>query len=288
MANKAIVLITGGNTGLGYETVKSLYAESEIPYTILMGSRSLSKAEDAISKLKSKVPESKSEVLPLQLDISSDESILAAYQYVSSKFGIIDVLINNAGASIDPLPDKKDDITAMRAAWNSTYDTNVTGTHILTHTFVPLILASNPNPNPKPSSSSPPTRRILFLTSGSTSLTTSSSPTGIQLLNLDPTSPPPGWPKPVSPTFVPYRVAKTGLNMLMLHWRKLVQRDGVKVWGVSPGFLATALGGNAKFLKDAGGEDAAVGGRFVRGIVEGERDKDEGKIVKRDGTIQEW
>jgi hypothetical protein len=39
-----IVLITRGNTGIGYEVVKALF-DSSGDYTILMGSRSLEKAK---------------------------------------------------------------------------------------------------------------------------------------------------------------------------------------------------------------------------------------------------
>lgn len=90
--------ITGGNTGIGYETVKALYASSK-PYKVLMGSRSLEKASDAISKLKAEVPESKSEVEAVQLDIEDDASIEKAFEEVKSKYGRVDTVVNNAGMS---------------------------------------------------------------------------------------------------------------------------------------------------------------------------------------------
>lgn len=96
MAEKHIVLITGGNTGIGYETVKALYA-SETPYTILIGSRSLEKAQDAISTLQSEISSSGSEVIPLQLDIEDDTSIENAFREVEGRWGRVDTLINNAG-----------------------------------------------------------------------------------------------------------------------------------------------------------------------------------------------
>ena len=88
--------ITGGNTGIGYEAIKALYASSQ-PYTILMGSRSLEKAKDAISKLKNEVAESKSEVEAIQIDIEDDASIEKAFEAVKSKYGRLDTLVNNAG-----------------------------------------------------------------------------------------------------------------------------------------------------------------------------------------------
>jgi NAD(P)-dependent dehydrogenase (short-subunit alcohol dehydrogenase family) len=40
-----------------------------------------------------------------------------------------------------------------------------------------------------------------------------------------------------------YRSSKTGLNMLMREWAKILKNDGVKVFAISPGFLATGLAG---------------------------------------------
>jgi NAD(P)-dependent dehydrogenase (short-subunit alcohol dehydrogenase family) len=101
MADSTIVLITGGNTGIGYESIKALYASPQ-PHTILMGSRSLDKAKESISKLKGEVPESKSEVVPVQIDIEDDASIEQAFTEVESKFGRIDTLVNNAGRHAFP------------------------------------------------------------------------------------------------------------------------------------------------------------------------------------------
>ena len=62
-----------------------------------MGSRSLEKAESSISKLKAEVLESKSEVVPIQIDIEDDASIEKAFGEVESKYGRVDTLVNNAG-----------------------------------------------------------------------------------------------------------------------------------------------------------------------------------------------
>ena len=96
MSGKSIVLVTGGNTGIGYESVKALYASSD-PHIVLMGSRSLDKAHDAIRKLQSEVPESKSEVVPIQCDVEDDASIEQLNKEIESKYGRLDVLVNNAG-----------------------------------------------------------------------------------------------------------------------------------------------------------------------------------------------
>lgn len=98
MTENSIVLITGGNTGIGFETVKALYASSS-PYTIIMGSRSLNKADDAISALQSEILSSKSEIVPLQIDIEDNNSIEKAFEKVESRYGKVDTLVNNAGTN---------------------------------------------------------------------------------------------------------------------------------------------------------------------------------------------
>ncbi len=48
---KTIVLVTGANTGIGWETVKSLLQSSRV-YHILLGTRILESGEEALAALK--------------------------------------------------------------------------------------------------------------------------------------------------------------------------------------------------------------------------------------------
>jgi NAD(P)-dependent dehydrogenase (short-subunit alcohol dehydrogenase family) len=83
---------------IGYETAKALFSRPE-PCHILMGCRgSLTRAEDAIARLRSLIPSSSSSAEPLSIDISSDESIASAFKLVEQKHGRVDVLVNNAGS----------------------------------------------------------------------------------------------------------------------------------------------------------------------------------------------
>jgi NAD(P)-dependent dehydrogenase (short-subunit alcohol dehydrogenase family) len=138
----------------------------------------------------------------------------------------------------------------------------------MTTIFIPLLLKSS---NP----------RLLFITSGISTLEGTSN----MALALN-HSPPKGWPKA---TFgIPaYRSSKTGMNMMMREWYKTLKEDGVKVWCISPGQLATGLGGSVEANKKMGAKDPADGGKFVRAVVEGHRDADVGKIVSVDG-VQAW
>lgn len=157
---------------------------------------------------------------------------------------------------------------SMREMWNASWNVNTTGTQMMTSTFIPLLLQSR---NP----------RLLFMTSGTSTLS------GTENMNLAVNQyPPKGWPKTAF-NITAYRSAKTGLNMLMREWYRMLKEDGVKVWCISPGFLATGLGGNAELLRKMGAQDPVVAGVLVRGVLEGERDGDVGKVVNRDG-VQDW
>ncbi|RAL13340.1 putative short chain dehydrogenase [Aspergillus homomorphus CBS 101889] len=263
-----IVLITGANTGIGFQIVRAL-SDSSKPYHILVGARSPTKAHEAIKAVQTEFPTSSSTLAPIQIDIEDDTSIQSAYNEISSTHGRVDVLINNAGASFE-LQAQPNTPQSDREIWNKSWNVNTTSTQIITSTFIPLLLRSA---NP----------RLLFLTSGTATLA------GTENLAIAVNRPPAatGWPKP-APLGVPaYRCAKTGLNMLMREWHRVLKPDGVKVFALSPGLLATGLGGNPELMRAMGAADPAVAGPFVRAVVEGERDADVGRVLTRDG-VQEW
>ena len=93
-----------------------------------------------------------------------------------------------------------------RQAWNKAWDVNVTGAHIMTTTFLPLLLKSQ---DP----------RLLFLTSGLSSLRENS--------DGDPRYPAPPAGLPKTQLFVGYRSSKAGLNMMMIEWTRALKNDGV-------------------------------------------------------------
>jgi len=102
MASPKVVLVTGGNNGIGYEAVKALL-QSDKAYHVLLGSRSLEKAKLAIETLHKECPESTNTVEAVQVDLTSDESIEKAFEQVKASPGHIDVLINNAGMHTSPI-----------------------------------------------------------------------------------------------------------------------------------------------------------------------------------------
>lgn len=97
MANsKQVIFITGANTGLGLETVKSLLKSSR-PVIILLGSRDLQKGTAAAEEVRKQFADSQSKVECVQIDVESDKSIEQAFETIQAKYHKVDVLINNAG-----------------------------------------------------------------------------------------------------------------------------------------------------------------------------------------------
>ncbi|KAI4162386.1 MAG: hypothetical protein LQ342_003952 [Letrouitia transgressa] len=228
MVDSKVILITGANTGLGLETIKSL-CSSSVKYDILLGCRDPSKGDAAISVLKQQYPSTASSLSVIQVDLASDDSLQKAVDTISTQHGRLDILLNNGGATFDPAIASGS--LSIREGFNKSWDVNVTGTHVLTTLAIPLLLKS----------ADP---RLIFMTSGTATLTETT------ILDTEPhkrinASPAAGWPKDGT-AMVPltaYRSSKTGLNMLMREWVRILRNDGVKVWCLSPGFLATGLGG---------------------------------------------
>jgi NAD(P)-dependent dehydrogenase (short-subunit alcohol dehydrogenase family) len=76
--------------------------------------------------------------------------------------------------------------------------------------------------------------------------------------------------------------------MLTVEWSRILKPDNVKVFAISPGFLATNLAGaTPEQLRSMGAQEPSFGAEFVRDVVEGKRDADAGKVLRKTG-IQPW
>ncbi|WP_114749333.1 SDR family oxidoreductase [Pleomorphovibrio marinus] len=88
-----ICIITGANSGIGYETTKLMCAEG---VTTILVCRSQEKAEKAIERIKQDIPDAKAEFAIA--DLSSQKQIGAMARDLLKRYPKIDVLINNAGS----------------------------------------------------------------------------------------------------------------------------------------------------------------------------------------------
>ena len=92
-----VAVITGANTGLGYETALALAAHGA---RVVLAVRNLDKGKDAISRIVSQSPQA--DVALQELDLTSLESTRTAAEQLRSNHDRIDLLINNAGVMWTP------------------------------------------------------------------------------------------------------------------------------------------------------------------------------------------
>lgn len=95
-----VILVTGGNNGIGKETVLQLAKHN--PQKIFLASRTESKGREAVALIKSKTSQD-IDIEYLPLDLTSLPSIKQAADQVISHSDRLDVLILNAGIMAVPL-----------------------------------------------------------------------------------------------------------------------------------------------------------------------------------------
>ena len=123
-------VVTGGNAGLGYETVRAL---AEAGANLIIVSRNREKAIEAVDSIRSKA--AGSQIDYVLADLSSAKSIRRAADEILGKFDTIDVLVNNAGTWFSNLELTEDGIERQFAVNHLAY-------FLLTHKLLGAVAAS--------------------------------------------------------------------------------------------------------------------------------------------------
>jgi NAD(P)-dependent dehydrogenase (short-subunit alcohol dehydrogenase family) len=115
----SVMLITGANKGLGYETARQLV---KLGHTVYLGARRVEHGEAAASELGGQF---------VQLDVTDDSSVENALGVIAEREGHLDVLVNNAGISTT------EDVSGPAAL--KVFDTNAIGVIRVTQAALPLL-----------------------------------------------------------------------------------------------------------------------------------------------------
>ncbi|KAI9831530.1 MAG: hypothetical protein M1826_003420 [Phylliscum demangeonii] len=124
-----VILVTGGNTGLGKESVLQLAKHR--PAHIFLGARNAAKGHAAIADIHAAVPDARITFLPL--DLSSFASIAAAAQTFHASSDRLDILMHNAGIMAVPAGTTTD-------GYEIQLGTNHLGPALLTKLLLPTLL----------------------------------------------------------------------------------------------------------------------------------------------------
>lgn len=204
--SKRIILITGANKGIGFETVRQLAAEG---HHVLLGARDSDKGQAAVAKLAAEGLRAEA----ITLDVDSDASIAKAVAHVTEHHGKLDSLINNAGIVLESwgVPAT----TTSLEMWRKTFDTNLFALVAVTLAFLPLLHNSDAG-------------RVVNLSSILGSLTLHSDPNSF-IYNFK---------------SVAYDTSKTAVNAFTVHLAHELKDTHIKVNAAHPGWVKTELGGD--------------------------------------------
>lgn len=125
-----VVLVTGGNSGLGLESVRSLAGAGA---HVVLTARSEAKADDAMRDVRATVPDASLE--PLLLDLADLSSVHAAADAFAARHDRLDVLLANAGVMMTPQRTTADGFELQLG-------TNHLGHFALVGQLLPLVLAT--------------------------------------------------------------------------------------------------------------------------------------------------
>ena len=205
-----VALVSGANTGVGFQIAKALV---ESGYTVYAGSRDLQKGQAAVEQLGASA-------IAVQLDITDKESIRTAVKTIEDETGYLTLLVNNAAVSHAGVPGRtmEEVLGSQRASivpieeLKTVLETNVFGTLALTQACLPSLQQASK-------------ARIVTDSSALGSLTINANPDYPYRSNFD----------------AAYGASKTALNGIFLSLAIDLADTGITVHMVSPGFTATAL-----------------------------------------------
>ncbi|KAH7071321.1 hypothetical protein BKA63DRAFT_447808 [Paraphoma chrysanthemicola] len=257
---KEVVLVTGANSGIGFEIAHQLLARGS--YHVLVSARAPSKGTAALQELQSRnLPGS---VEFLHLDVQSDEHIANAASHIAKAHGRLDILVNNAAVGFISGGTERERL-------QTSFDINATGPFLLAKAMIPLLRNAN---NP----------RIINISSGAGSI-------GRRLFPDSPM---------YKIQAEPYRASKVAFNMLTAclyveYGLGVKQVDGaktnadaegaekklMKVFAYDPGFTVSNLSSHNNAENGARSAEDTV--KSIMDVVDGKRDDEAGKFIHNSG-----
>ena len=113
-------LITGGSRGIGSAICKALSAN----HKVVIG---YSNSKEEAKILEESINSNGGNAMSVKIDVSDKNSINTAFEEIEKSYGIVEVLVNNAGITRDNiLPRMKD------SEWDDVIQTNLTGSYLTT------------------------------------------------------------------------------------------------------------------------------------------------------------
>jgi NAD(P)-dependent dehydrogenase (short-subunit alcohol dehydrogenase family) len=171
---------------------------------VFLGARDEKRGRTAASAL----VEEKMDVRFVGLDVTNAESIDSARELIERDAGRLDILINNAGISVESA--EQTTIGGLRQV----YETNVFGAFAVTSAFLPLLSKARPS-------------IVANISSGLGSLANVSKGGSSS-----------------RPPYLSYGSSKTALNAITAYWAVDLSKLGITIFCIAPGYTRTDLNHN--------------------------------------------
>ncbi|WP_270087246.1 SDR family oxidoreductase [Sphingobacterium sp. SYP-B4668] len=217
-----LALVTGGNKGIGFETVRQLAGQH---IKVLLGARNEEEGKNAEKVLRGE----SLDVTFIKLDISNSQDIENAKTYIENEFGQLDILINNAAVFLDSAWFGNNVESVPMKTLRDTFDINYFGTVELTQALLPLVKKSDAG-------------RIVNI----------SSVSGSFGAHLDESH----WLYQLKP--YAYSASKTALNQFTVFLANALKETNIKVNAASPGWVKTSIGSDQAPLTTEEGAKTGV------------------------------
>jgi 3-oxoacyl-[acyl-carrier protein] reductase len=132
--DKPVALVTGASTGIGRSAAIALAKNG---YDVVIN---FSRSEEAAKITARDAEATGARPLLFRCDVSDDSCVRAMIAATEKEFGRLDVLINNAGTTVDVEPKNLEGMTVED--WNRVFNVNVLGLFLVTRAAVPLLKKS--------------------------------------------------------------------------------------------------------------------------------------------------
>lgn len=186
------ILVTGASRGIG-KSISTRLAEAGATVAVHYN-KSINKAEALAHSLGN-------DSQPFQADFAKLEDVVKMFDKVVEEYGVIDVLVNNAGVAMSSNLDAKDN--EWLQSWNETIKINLTATALLTKKAIEHFIKRKSG-------------RIINITSRAAF-------------------------QGESPEYLAYGISKAGLVNLTKSIARAYGKDGIKVFSIAPGFTRTDM-----------------------------------------------
>ncbi|KAF2003775.1 NAD(P)-binding protein [Amniculicola lignicola CBS 123094] len=219
-----VFIVTGGNSGIGFELVKFLYSKGG---TVYIAGRSSGRISSAINDIKNAYPTSQGQIKSLLVDFSDLTTIQDCASSFLAQETRLDVLWNNAGIAQVPAG-------SLSAQGHEAHmGTNCLGSFLLTKLLLP-VLVQTAKSLPKASV------RVIFTSSGIIDM--NAPPGGVSMAELAPG-------KHSQDKSRNYSASKAGDWLLASEFDRRLRNEGIVCMALSPGSLKTKGWDKVPFMK---------------------------------------